>query len=88
MHVGADVDSIAAHTVEITAANEADINILPKLLRVAAACMRGKSARTVDDEAETGENPTTKCRRKMNYWKSVFRKHSSTENYRNGSEQV
>ncbi|MBK7492858.1 MAG: hypothetical protein IPI17_13605 [Nitrosomonas sp.] len=45
MHVGADVDSITVHTVEITAASEADINVLPKLLRVATACMRGKSAR-------------------------------------------
>ena len=33
IHVGADVDSGAVHTVEVTAANEADINLLPKLLR-------------------------------------------------------
>ena len=33
IHVGADVDSGAVHTVEVTAANEADINALPKLLR-------------------------------------------------------
>lgn len=33
VHVGADVDSGAVHTVEVTAANEADINLLPKLLR-------------------------------------------------------
>jgi IS5 family transposase len=33
MHIGADVDSGAAHTVEVTAANEADINLLPKLVR-------------------------------------------------------
>ncbi len=33
IHVGADVDSGAVHTVEVTAANEADINVLPKLLR-------------------------------------------------------
>jgi len=33
VHVGADVDSGAVHSVEITAANEADINVLPKLLR-------------------------------------------------------
>lgn len=34
VHVGADVDSGVMHTVEVTAAHEADINILPKLLRV------------------------------------------------------
>ena len=33
IHVGADVDSGAVHTVEVTAANEADITLLPKLLR-------------------------------------------------------
>ena len=33
VHVGADVDCEVVHTVEITAANEADINVLPKLLR-------------------------------------------------------
>ncbi|MDE2389527.1 MAG: IS5 family transposase [Betaproteobacteria bacterium] len=33
VHVGADVDSGAVHTVEITAAHEADISVLPKLLR-------------------------------------------------------
>ena len=33
IHVGADVDSGAVHTVEVTAANEADITVLPKLLR-------------------------------------------------------
>lgn len=33
IHIGADVDSGAVHTVEVTAANEADINLLPKLLR-------------------------------------------------------
>jgi len=33
VNVDADVDSGAVHTVEITAANEADINVLPKLLR-------------------------------------------------------
>ncbi len=34
IHVGTDVDSEAAHTVEVTAANEPSINVLPKLLRV------------------------------------------------------
>jgi transposase, IS5 family len=33
MHIGADVDSEAVHSVAITAANEADIKVLPKLLR-------------------------------------------------------
>lgn len=33
IHIGADVDSGAVHTVEVTPANEADINLLPKLLR-------------------------------------------------------
>ena len=33
-HEGADVDLEAVHTVEVTDANEADINVLPKLLRV------------------------------------------------------
>jgi IS5 family transposase len=33
VHVDADVDSGAVHTVEITAANETDINVLSKLLR-------------------------------------------------------
>ncbi|MBY0498133.1 MAG: transposase, partial [Nitrosomonas sp.] len=32
VHAGADVDFGAVHTVEIAAANEADINILPKQL--------------------------------------------------------
>ncbi|MFZ1851721.1 MAG: transposase [Nitrosomonas sp.] len=33
VYVGADVDSGAVRTVEITATNESDINALPKLLR-------------------------------------------------------
>jgi IS5 family transposase len=33
IHVGADVDSGAAHSVTVTAANQADINELPNLLR-------------------------------------------------------
>jgi len=33
VHVGADVDSGTVHSVGITAANEADISVLPKLLR-------------------------------------------------------
>ncbi len=33
IHTGADVDSGAVHTVEVTPANEADISLLPKLLR-------------------------------------------------------
>lgn len=33
IHTGADVDSGAAHTVTVTVANEADISLLPNLLR-------------------------------------------------------
>ncbi len=33
LHVGADVDSGAAHSVTVTAANQADISELPNLLR-------------------------------------------------------
>jgi IS5 family transposase len=44
VHVGADVDSGAVHTVEITAANEADINVLPKLLRADEECCPGEHA--------------------------------------------
>lgn len=33
IHIGADIDSGAVHSVEVTPANEADIKLLPKLLR-------------------------------------------------------
>lgn len=48
VHVGADVDSGAAHTVEVTAANEADINILLKLLRVEDEVIFGDASYTSD----------------------------------------
>ena len=44
VHVGADVDCGAVHTVEITAANEADINVLPKLPQADEECRAGKHA--------------------------------------------
>jgi len=39
------VDSGAVHSVEITAANEADINVLPKLLRVEDEVIFGDAMR-------------------------------------------
>lgn len=49
VHVGADVDSWAVHTVEVTAANEADINILPKLLRAEDEVIFGDAGYTSDE---------------------------------------
>lgn len=49
VHVGADVDSRAVHTVEITGANEADINILPKLLRAEDEVIFGDAGYTSDE---------------------------------------
>ncbi|MBS0423887.1 MAG: transposase [Proteobacteria bacterium] len=49
VHVGADVDSGAVHSVEITAANEADINILPKLLRAEDEVIFGDAGYTSDE---------------------------------------
>ena len=34
VHIGGDVNCGAVHTVEVTAANEADINVFPKKLFV------------------------------------------------------
>jgi IS5 family transposase len=49
VHVGADVDSGAVHTVEITAADEADINVFPKLLRAEDEVIFGDAGYTSDE---------------------------------------
>jgi len=49
VHAGADVDSGAAHTVEIAAANEADINILSKQLWVEDEVTFGDTGYTSDE---------------------------------------
>lgn len=49
IHVGADVDSGAVHTVEVTAANEADISILPKLLRAEDKVIFGDAGYASDE---------------------------------------
>ena len=49
VHIGADVDSGAVHSVEITAANEADINVLPKLLRAQDEVIFGDAGYTSDE---------------------------------------
>jgi IS5 family transposase len=49
MHIGADVDSGAVHTVEVTAANEADINLLPKLVREQDEVIFGDAGYTSDE---------------------------------------
>lgn len=49
VHVGADVDSGAVHKVEVTAANEADINVLPKLLRTEDEVIFGDAGYTSDE---------------------------------------
>jgi IS5 family transposase len=49
IHIGADVDSGAAHTVTVTAANEADINQLPKLLRSGDQVIFGDAGYTSDE---------------------------------------
>ncbi|MBK7493840.1 MAG: IS5 family transposase [Nitrosomonas sp.] len=49
VHVGADVDSGAVHTVEITAANEADISVLPKLLRAEDEVILGDAGYASDE---------------------------------------
>ncbi len=48
VHVGADVDSGAAHTVTVTAANVADIDQLPKLLRPSDQVIFGDAGYTSD----------------------------------------
>ncbi|NBQ68864.1 MAG: IS4/IS5 family transposase [Nitrosomonadaceae bacterium] len=49
IHIGADVNSGAVHTVEITAANEADINVLSKLLRAEDGVVFGDAGYTSDE---------------------------------------
>ena len=49
VHIGADVDSGAVHTVKVTAANEADIAILPKLLRAEDGVIFGDAGYTSDE---------------------------------------
>lgn len=49
VHVRAGVDSGAVHTVEITAANEADINVLPKLLRAEGKVVFGNAGYASDE---------------------------------------
>jgi len=49
MHIGADVDSGAVHSVTVTAANEADINVLPKLLREQDEVIFGDAGYTGDE---------------------------------------
>jgi IS5 family transposase len=49
MHIGADVDSGAVHSIEVTAANEADINVLPKLLREQDEVIFGDAGYTSDE---------------------------------------
>ena len=49
IHVGADVDCGAVHTVEVTAANEADMNVLPKLLRAQNEVILGDAGYTSDE---------------------------------------
>jgi IS5 family transposase len=49
VHVGADVDSGAVHSVAVTAANEADINVLPQLLRVEDEVIFGDAGYTGDE---------------------------------------
>jgi len=48
IHIGADVDSGAVHSVAVTAANEADINALPKLLRAEDEVIFGDAGYTSD----------------------------------------
>jgi len=48
IHIGADVDSGAGHSVRVTAANQADINELPHLLREDDAVLFGDAAYASD----------------------------------------
>ncbi len=48
IHIGADVDSGAAHSVSVTAANQADINELPDLLRADDAVLFGDAGYASD----------------------------------------
>jgi IS5 family transposase len=71
VHVGADVDCGAVHTVKITAANEADINVLLKLLRAEDEVIFGDAGYTSDEyKRKPGQN-LSGSQKKRN------RKHSS-----------
>ena len=48
VHIGADVNSGAAHEVAVTAANEADISQLPRLLRADDAAVFGDAGYASD----------------------------------------
>jgi IS5 family transposase len=49
MHIGVDVDCGAVHSVTVTAVNEADINVLPKLLRAEDEVIFGDAGYTSDE---------------------------------------
>ncbi len=49
VHIDADMDSEAVQTVEVTSANEADINVLPKLLRDEDKVILGDAGYTNDE---------------------------------------
>ena len=49
IHIGADADSGAVHSVEVTAANAADITLLPKLLRPEDAGIFADAGYTSDE---------------------------------------
>lgn len=49
VHVGADVDSGAVHSVAVTAANEADIDVLPQLLRAEDEVIFGDAGYSSDE---------------------------------------
>lgn len=49
MHIGADVNSGAVHSVAVTAASEADINVLPKLVREQDEAIFGDAGYTSDE---------------------------------------
>ena len=49
VHVGADVDSGAVHSVAVTAANEADIDVLPQLLRADYEVIFGDAGYSSDE---------------------------------------
>jgi len=55
VYIGADVDSGTVHSVEIIAVNEADINVLPKLLRAEDEVIFG-DAGYIGDEYKRGWN--------------------------------
>jgi hypothetical protein len=59
VHIGADVDSGAVHGVAVTGANEADINVLPRLLRKQDEVIFGDAGYTSDlDMAKSADGNT------------------------------